>query len=119
VRKNESVTALGLLGVPRENLRFLDLPEADLRSHTQELARLLREHLSVLRPDHVLVPFRYDRHPDHLAVNRVATAECSQRSPCGRLRGGAEACRTGLLPQPDDPLLPLADASHIDAGAPG
>ena len=39
-----------------------------------ELRRGLLSHLEVCNPDHILMPFRYDRHPDHLAVNRVITS---------------------------------------------
>jgi LmbE family N-acetylglucosaminyl deacetylase len=74
VRKRESIAAVGLLGVPSDNLRFLDLPESQLSRRGSEFERQVLEHLAQLRPDHVLVPFRYDRHPDHLAVNRAVTA---------------------------------------------
>jgi LmbE family N-acetylglucosaminyl deacetylase len=74
VRKRESIAALGLLGVPLENLCFLDLPEAQLSRSDSEFEERVVNHLTELRPDHVLVPFRYDRHPDHLAVNRTLTA---------------------------------------------
>ena len=73
VRMNESITAMNLLGVPGANLRFLDLPEAGLPRVAPALQRLLRECLDEIHPDHVCAPFRYDRHPDHLAVNRAAT----------------------------------------------
>ena len=73
VRKNESMEAMSLLGVPRANLRFLDLPEAGLPRVTPALQRRLLECLDEIHPDHVCAPFRYDRHPDHLAVNRAAT----------------------------------------------
>lgn len=101
IRKGESVAALGLLGVPRGNLRFFDLPEARLRTHMPDLARRLRELLSEIRPDHVLVPFRYDRHPDHLAVNRVATAAYRQQGQRGRLLEYFVYYRWRLLPTGD------------------
>ena len=74
VRKRESIAAVGLLGVPSANLRFLDLPESGLSRRGSDFERRVVEHLRQLLPDHVLVPFRYDRHPDHLAVNRTVTA---------------------------------------------
>ena len=100
VRRSESETALGLLGVPRENLRFLDLPEADLSRHAGKLAGALREHLAWLQPDQMLAPFRYDRHPDHLAVNRVATAAYEERGR-GRLFEYFVYYRWRLLPAGD------------------
>ena len=74
IRMRESEAAADLLGVPKENLRFLGLPDGGLQAHLPELRRLLIEHVRRLDPGHVLIPFRYDRHPDHLAINQVITA---------------------------------------------
>lgn len=74
VRRKESVAAMGMLGVPSENLHFLNLPEAALQKHAAALRRALLEHIESLDPAHILMPFRFDRHPDHLAVNHVLTA---------------------------------------------
>jgi LmbE family N-acetylglucosaminyl deacetylase len=71
VRVQEAVTAMNLLGVPAENLHFLCLPEAQLQKHTGRLLELLKEKVLQTAPDHVFVPFRFDRHPDHLAVHSV------------------------------------------------
>lgn len=73
LRMRESEAATSLLGVPKENLRFLALPEARLQENLSELRRLTLEHLKELNPDHVLIPFRFDRHPDHLAIHQVVT----------------------------------------------
>ncbi|HEY5728525.1 MAG TPA: PIG-L family deacetylase [Anaerolineales bacterium] len=74
VRKNESVQAMKMLGVPEDNLHFLDLPEAELKNHLPALQKLLNEKLKELVPQYIFVPFRYDRHLDHLAVNHVVVA---------------------------------------------
>jgi len=60
VRAGEACRAMRTLGIPDENLRFLDLRDRVLA--------LLEE----LRPRYLLVPFRYDRHRDHVATNRAA-----------------------------------------------
>jgi LmbE family N-acetylglucosaminyl deacetylase len=73
-RRHESIAAMALFGVPETNLDFLGLPEAELPQHIDALAHGLNERIAALRPDCILVPFRYDRHPDHLAVNRAVTA---------------------------------------------
>lgn len=73
VRRNESIAAVARLGVPRENLAFLQLPEAKLAKHGRELRQALVKRIQAIQPDHVLMPFRYDRHPDHLAINYVLT----------------------------------------------
>ncbi len=73
MRTAESRAALQLLGVPDENLHFLGFPEARLRSHAGAFGRALIKLVAQIQPDHVIVPFRFDRHPDHLVVNRVMT----------------------------------------------
>jgi LmbE family N-acetylglucosaminyl deacetylase len=73
-REQESIAAMQLLGIPEGNLHFFRLPEAHLANHESTLERLLDERLRTIAPDVVLAPFRYDRHPDHLTVNRTVTA---------------------------------------------
>ncbi len=73
IRRQEARTAAGLLGLPLENLHFCNLPEAELRRHREALSDRLMSLLGSLNPDTILLPFRYDRHPDHLAVNHVLT----------------------------------------------
>ena len=71
-RRQEAAAALGVLGVPPENLHFLDLPDGRLAAHRKELRALLAALITRLRPDFVFAPFRYDVHTDHVAVNRAA-----------------------------------------------
>lgn len=73
VRRAEAREAMSCLGIPETNLHFLNLPDGRLRRHKTALRRALVELITQLRPDHVLVPFRYDRHADHLALNHVLT----------------------------------------------
>ena len=72
VRQAEARLALETLGVSPDNLHFLDFPDGELEHHLLAFERSFMELVRKLRPDHVLIPFRYDRHPDHLAVNRAA-----------------------------------------------
>jgi LmbE family N-acetylglucosaminyl deacetylase len=71
IRVRESISAMHLLGVPETNLHFLRLPEGELSKHIQELKRTLLKAILDISPDTLLIPFRYDRHPDHLAINRI------------------------------------------------
>jgi LmbE family N-acetylglucosaminyl deacetylase len=73
IRQREARSALGVLGIPKENVRFLGLPDHRLRAHTRELGHLLAGLLRQIAPAHILIPFRYDRHPDHLALHRAMT----------------------------------------------
>jgi len=78
MRMQESKAALQILGVPEENLHFLGFPEARLKERIKEFSDSLFTLIKTINPNHVITPFRYDRHPDHLAVNR-ATTQALQR----------------------------------------
>ena len=69
-RREEAVSAAERLGIPHSNLHFLDLPDGRLAGHSGELVAALAGTVSLVRPDFVLAPFRYDVHPDHVALNR-------------------------------------------------
>lgn len=71
VRMGESRAAMEYLGIFEENITFLGLPESQLESNLQPLNRSLKELIENIRPSYILMPFRYDRHPDHLALNHV------------------------------------------------
>ena len=73
VRKQEARTAMGDLGIPEKNIHFLGLPDSGLHRHEPALAQGLRDLIGPLAPAHVFLPFRFDRHPDHLALNRAVT----------------------------------------------
>lgn len=78
VRMQESTEAMKMLGIPKQNLHFLCLPEAELRDNFSALQKSLGEALKQLAPQHIFVPFRYDRHLDHLAVNHVVVSAIEQ-----------------------------------------
>jgi LmbE family N-acetylglucosaminyl deacetylase len=70
-RMREAKTAMGSLGVPERNLHFLQLPDGKLSKHRHELSESLKKLFYQLRPSCVLMPFRYDRHSDHLALHHA------------------------------------------------
>lgn len=74
IRMREAIAAMGFLGIPPENIHFLGLPEGRLRRHSEPLRSSLEELILQIRPANILLPFRYDRHPDHLAINHIVTA---------------------------------------------
>jgi LmbE family N-acetylglucosaminyl deacetylase len=78
IRMQESIKAMRLLGVPEQNLHFLCLPEAQLKKHISSLRNLLSDEIRGISPTYLFVPFRYDRHPDHLAVNDVVTSDLQE-----------------------------------------
>jgi LmbE family N-acetylglucosaminyl deacetylase len=71
IRKREAQSAMRVLGIPEENLFFLGLPDRKLRYYQSELSQKLKECLEQINPSLVFIPFRYDRHPDHIAINHV------------------------------------------------
>jgi len=77
-RMQESTEAMKLLGVPEQNLHFLCLPESQLEKHISSLRNLLSDKIRRIAPSYIFVPFRYDRHPDHLTVNCVVTSELQE-----------------------------------------
>ena len=74
-RMQESIEAMKLLSVPEHNLHFLCLPEAQLEKHLSSLRNLLRDKIRTIAPRQIFIPFRYDRHPDHLAVNHAIVSD--------------------------------------------
>ena len=77
-RMQESIQAVKLLGVPEHNLHFLCLPEAQLKKHFSSLRNLLRNKIRTIAPRQIFIPFRYDRHPDHLAINHAIVSDFQQ-----------------------------------------
>ena len=101
VRVREAREALGVLGVPQENLHFLCLPDGRLRRHATELDQALAPLLAAIDPAHVLAPFRYDRHPDHLAVQRAAASWIAGREGRSELLEYFVYYRSRMLPRGD------------------
>lgn len=77
IRMQEAREAMAVLGVPENNLRFLGLEDGQLDRHSRELVSMMAGAIVEIKPDQIFVPFRYDRHPDHLALTR-ATLEALQ-----------------------------------------
>lgn len=73
LRQEEACRALAELGVAETDVDFLGFPDGALSSNSGPLQSALETRIRELQPAHVFVPFRYDRHPDHLAVNRAVT----------------------------------------------
>lgn len=101
MRMKEAQAAMGYLGVPHQNIHFLSLPDGRLTKHTKALSRLLTQLIGQLEPAHILMPFRYDSHPDHLALNHVITATRLQDEVRAELTEYFVYYRWRLLPAGD------------------
>jgi LmbE family N-acetylglucosaminyl deacetylase len=71
-RIQEAYNALRVLSIPRENAHFLGFPDGRLKRKFEQLTGALAELIHRLKPAYLFIPFRYDRHPDHLALNWAA-----------------------------------------------
>ena len=69
-RRHEALEVMDEIGIPRENLIFLDFPDGKLMKNALPFKTRLAEQLARIEPAIILVPFRYDLHPDHVAVHR-------------------------------------------------
>ncbi len=81
IRREEALKALTLLGIPSGNIHFHDLPDGSLRRHQRDLIKILDAWIAKLRPDHLLAPFQYDRHPDHIALHHAALHAALNANP--------------------------------------
>jgi LmbE family N-acetylglucosaminyl deacetylase len=78
IRVRESISAMAYLGVPEINLTFLRLPEGQLRKYSSELRGMLLKKIEDIQPSTLFIPFRYDRHPDHLIINKIVVNALKQ-----------------------------------------
>jgi LmbE family N-acetylglucosaminyl deacetylase len=111
VRMREAKRAMQHLGLPEHNVHFLGFPDGRLKRLGENLDSALDEIFRSIRPAHVLTPFRYDRHPDHIALNHSATRLCDRVSI--DLTEYFVYYRWRLLPQGD--VRAYIDQSHLYA----
>lgn len=69
-RRHEALEVMDAVGIPHENLAFLNFPDGKLRRYSVSFKERLAEQLARIKPAIILIPFRYDLHPDHVAVHR-------------------------------------------------
>jgi LmbE family N-acetylglucosaminyl deacetylase len=84
-RRKEAHAAAAVIGLPASNLEFLDLPDGGLSRCRPALEAALAQAIARLRPEFVFAPFRYDVHPDHVALNRAARNVLRGRPAAPRL----------------------------------
>ncbi len=111
IRVGESTAAMCSLGVPAQNLEFLGLPEGRLGAIGQQLTGRIRTLVERIDPAVILMPFRYDRHSDHLALNHAIMAICEERQYQGLLVEYFVYYRYQLLPSGD--IRGYIDPRHL------
>jgi len=73
-RAQEARDALQAIGILERNIVFLDFPDWHLGEHAAALREALSKLVDDIRPSQILTPFRYDRHPDHIALGSAVRA---------------------------------------------
>jgi LmbE family N-acetylglucosaminyl deacetylase len=101
IREVEARAALASFGVPRENATFLNIPDGHLSERQAEVETGIQRLCDRLGVDTLLAPFRFDSHPDHLAVNRAATRLVSDGRVPAELIEYFVYYRLKLLPRRD------------------
>lgn len=71
IRIKEVKKAMQILGVPENNLIFLNFVDGTLKDNGKEAEEKVVEILSKYCPDEVYIPYRRDGHSDHRATHRI------------------------------------------------
>lgn len=68
MREQEAVAAVGVLGLPGEEVSFLGFPDSRLADHIPAVAAAILARVASLAPAEIYVPYGSDGHQDHRAV---------------------------------------------------
>jgi LmbE family N-acetylglucosaminyl deacetylase len=71
MRRQETIRSVKILGVPEENVTFLDFEDGTLEQNEESVQKRVTEFLRGKNPTEVYIPYEKDYHPDHRATNRV------------------------------------------------
>lgn len=71
IRKGEVLRATKILGVPKENVMFLDFVDGTLQENEEAVEEKLIEIFENFLPSEVYIPYEKDCHPDHQAANHI------------------------------------------------
>lgn len=71
IRKAELIKAMYILGVPKENIMFLDFEDGALKNNFNDATRKILEILSDIQPVEIYFPFEKDAHRDHRAAGLI------------------------------------------------
>jgi LmbE family N-acetylglucosaminyl deacetylase len=68
LRKQETLTALNMLGVENKSVTFLGLQDGSVAAQYKSFTDSCRMYLAGLKPQVIFLPWRQDPHPDHSAT---------------------------------------------------
>ncbi len=78
LRESETIAALEILGVSADKITFLRFPDGSVPGELSDdfaaAVTIVRNHLAKISPQTILLPWRRDPHPDHLATWQIVKA---------------------------------------------
>lgn len=74
LREDEARQANHILGLPADHLTFLRFEDGNLAEYVHQATATIRKLVAMLRIDDILVPYRKEYHPDHLAAWKIGKA---------------------------------------------
>ncbi len=84
LRESETIAALEILGVSADKITFLRFPDGSVPGeHSDDFAAvvtIVKDYLTEISPQTILLPWRRDPHPDHLATWQIVKAAMFERS---------------------------------------
>jgi LmbE family N-acetylglucosaminyl deacetylase len=117
IREREARDAASVLGLPPANVEFLGLEDGTLAAQPERLAMALVDYVRCIGAEQLLIPFRYDRHPDHLAINRVVTRAHAEGAITARVFEYFVYSHWRLLPGADvRACVATAELRQLDPG---
>jgi LmbE family N-acetylglucosaminyl deacetylase len=83
IRTEEALAANQILGVPEDNIMFLEFEARQLCQHQEAATQRVRDIIHTYRPNEIFIPYYKEAHPDHWVTNSIvlsALQECQHRA---------------------------------------
>lgn len=74
IRRTEALSACARLGIDAQCVEFLGYRDGQLVESRDEAKARVEQILAAVRPQEVFIPYRKDRHRDHIATNEIVRA---------------------------------------------
>ena len=86
MRRDETLQATAILGVPSADVLFLTYEDGTLAENTEAAIRQIIPMLHEMKPAEVLCTGPYEEHPDHQATSTIVQRACAQCIPGTTIR---------------------------------
>lgn len=96
MRREETLQATAILGVPGADVRFLEYADRSLEENAAAVGARIIPLLRELGPSEVLCTGPDEEHPDHRAASSIVRHACAQAVPGAALRWYITSLRAGL-----------------------